>query len=264
MKYGFIGSGNMSEAIIAGMIKSGKYNSKDINVSSRNMNTLLNFKTRYNINDLSSNKELAKLSDIIIIAVKPNMYDIVLKEIKDEITDEKVIVNIAAGKNISDIKKHFDKNIKVIRVMPNTPALVNEAMSVIFPDDYSDKEDILIVEDIFNSLGKTEILDESLIHAVIGVSGSSPAYVYMFIEALADAGVTEGLSRDTAYKLAAQAVLGSAKMVLDTNIHPGNLKDNVSSPGGTTIKAVSSLEQTGFRGSIIKAVDECIKKSKSM
>lgn len=264
MKIGFIGSGNMGEAIIKGMIESKEYNSEDILVSGRNSKTLNKLKDNYLVNVASDNKGVASQVDILIIAVKPNVYLDVVSEVKDSLNKNTILVNIAAGINIIDIENILGENKKIIRVMPNTPAMVNEGMSVIFPNNVVDSDDINKVKNIFDSIGKTEILDESQIHGVIGISGSSPAYVYMFIEALADAGVKEGLKRDVAYRLASQAVLGSAKMILETNMHPGVLKDNVCSPGGTTIEAVVELEENGFKGNVTRAVECCISKSKNM
>lgn len=264
MKIGFIGSGNMVEAILKGMLASGSYEASQVYVSGRNKESLKKLKEKYSINLVNSNKELAEVSNIIIIGVKPNVYLDVVKEIKSSVNKDDIIVDIAAGISILDIENILGLNSKIIRVMPNTPAMVNEGMSAIFPNSVVTEEDILEVKKIFDSIGQTEVLDETLIHGVIGISGSSPAYVYMFIEALADAGVKEGLKRDVAYKLASQAVLGSAKMVLETKEHPGVLKDKVCSPGGTTIGAVASLEENGFRGSILKAVEKCIDISKNM
>lgn len=262
MKIGFIGSGNMAEAIISGMVSSNNFLGKDINISSRNKETLEYMSGKYSINKYVTNKELVDKSDIIIIAVKPDMYGLVLEEVKKQIKG-KIIVNIAAGIKISYIESIIGKE-KIFRLMPNTPAMVGEGMTSISFNECVNEEDIKEVSKIFKSIGKVEIVDEKLIHAVIGVSGSSPAYVYMFIEALADAAVMEGMKRDKAYKFAAQAVLGSAKMVLETKLHPGVLKDNVCSPNGTTIKAVGTLEEEGFRSAIIKAVNSCIIKSKEM
>ena len=148
--------------------------------------------------------------------------------------------------------------------MPNTPALVGEAMSAICPNELVNEEELKEVMDIFNAFGKSEVLSEKDFHGFIALCGSSPAYVYMFIEAMADAAVREGISREKAYKLAAQSVLGSAKMVLETGEHPAKLKDNVCSPGGTTIEAVLELEETGFRSSVMSAMKKCSKKSKKM
>ena len=175
-----------------------------------------------------------------------------------------IIVDIAAGVTISDVKKYFGKDVKVIKAMPNTPALVLQAMSAISFDDFVSEEDKTCITSIFNSFGKCEVVDETMMDAITSVSGSSPAYVFMFIEAMADEAVAQGLPRKQAYTFAAQAVLGSAQMVLETGMHPGALKDMVCSPGGTTIDAVCELERTGFRASVESAMRVCNEKSKKM
>ncbi len=264
MNIGFIGAGNMASAMIGGLVRSKLVKPSDIIASAKTEKTLSRIKTNFNINVTRDSKKVAKNSDIIVIAVKPNIYDIVLDEIKNIIDDEKVIVTIAAGKSIESVEKIIGKDKKVIRTMPNTPCLVGEGMSALCPNKNIDEKDLSIVKLIFDSFGKSEVVDESLIDVVIGGSGSSPAYVFMFIEAMADACVLNGMSRDKAYKFCSQAVLGAAKMVLETNTHPGQLKDNVCSPGGTTIEAVKVLEEEGMRKSIIKAINACIDKSKEM
>lgn len=263
-KIGFIGSGNMAKAMIGGIVKSGLVNSENIISSDLNENILASIKNEFNINTTTKSEDVVKNSDIIIVAVKPNIYDIVLESVKEFIDAKKIIVTIAAGKNISSIENIIGADKKVIRTMPNTPALVNEGMSAICPNKNILDEELKIVKSIFSSFGKAEVVNEYLIDSVIGVSGSSPAYVFMFIEAMADAAVLHGMSRNQAYKFAAQSVMGSAKMVLETGMHPGELKDMVCSPGGTTIEAVKTLENKGFRSSVIDAITDCIEKSKEM
>ena len=268
MKIGFIGSGNMGGAIVGGIVKSGMTSALDITVSDINIKSAENLKNTYGVNAVSDNKKVAAESDILILAVKPNIIFSVINEIKDCVKTESVIVSIAAGKTIDDLENAFEKQIKLIRVMPNAPALVGEGMaalslnSVISKDEY--KKDVADVVKIFESLGKCEIISESLMDAVVGVSGSSPAYVFMFIEAMADAAVKGGMPRNQAYIFAAQSVMGSAKMLLDTGKHPGELKDIVCSPGGTTIDAVEALEKKGFRAAVMDAVAACIEKSRQL
>lgn len=262
-KIGFIGCGNMAKAMIKGIINSKLIKTENIYASALSENTLINAKNKFNINTTKDSREVVLKSDIIVIAVKPNIYDIVLNDIKDVI-DNKIIVTIAAGKTIDSIESIIGDDKKIIRTMPNTPALVNEGMSALCKNKNISDQDLRDIKSIFDSFGKSEVVDENLIHAVIGASGSSPAYVFMFIEAMADSCVSHGMSRDMAYKFTSQAVMGAAKMVLETNIHPGELKDMVCSPGGTTIEAVKALEEEGFRKSIIKAIDNCIDKSKKM
>lgn len=261
---GFIGCGNMGKAMINGIIHSGLCSRKDIIASAHTKETLEYMHNTYGIVTTFDNHEVAKKSDIIFLAVKPYLYDTVLLEIKEDLKDDTILVAIAAGQTISHIQSLFEQPMKIIRAMPNTPAMVLEAMSALSPNDMLSKEDISKVIRIFESFGKCEIVSEQLMDTVVGVSGSSPAYVYLFIEAMADAAVADGMPRAQAYKFAAQAVLGAAKMVLETQTHPGALKNAVCSPGGTTIEAVASLEQSGFRGTIMKAQRSCTQKSKDM
>ncbi len=261
---GFIGAGNMGQAIVGGIVKAGLVPSENIIMSDLYEPSLERAKNNYNIEVTTDNKLVARKSDILILAVKPNLYSIVINEIKDLVKEDVVIVTIAAGKSIDSTEKSFGKELKVIRTMPNTPALVGEGMTAVCPNKLITDEDISEVSSLLSSFSKVEVVSESLIDAVTSVSGSSPAYVYMFIEAMADAAVLQGMPRDKAYKFAAQTVLGSAKMVLETGMHPGALKDMVCSPGGTTIEAVSELEAKGFRSAVISAMNKCYEKSKEM
>lgn len=263
-KIGFIGAGNMGSAMIGGIIKSNLLKPKEIIASALSDYTLEKIENEFKINTTKDSKEVVKNSNIIVVAVKPNIYDTVLDEIKELITDEKIIITIAAGKSIQSVESVIGSDKKIVRTMPNTPALVNEGMSAICPNKNITPDELNLVVDLFNSFGKCEIVNEHLIDAVIGVSGSSPAYVFMFIEALADGAVKAGMPRNKAYKFAAQSVMGSAKMVLEGKKHPGELKDMVCSPGGTTIEAVSVLEEENMRASVIKAVSAAVKKSKNM
>ena len=263
-KIGFIGAGNMAGAIIGGIIKSNLVESQNVIASAKTMTNLNKLKDEYNINVTLDAREVVKNSDIVFMAVKPNIFDGVLEGVKDLIGDGKIVVSIAAGKSISSMENIIGDDKKIIRTMPNTPALVNEGMSALCPNKNIEDEELKIVKGIFDSFGKSEVVGEYLIDSVIGVSGSSPAYVFMFIEAMADAAVVGGMPRKQAYNFAAQSVLGAAKMVLESGKHPGELKDIVCSPGGTTIEAVKVLENEGMRSSVINAVCACIEKSKEM
>lgn len=263
-RIGLIGSGNMGEAIINGIIESNLISINNIIVSSKTKETTERIEKKYNIKTTIDNIEVAKASDILILAIKPNIYDSVIDEIKEDIVDNIIVVGIAAGIDIEYIQNRFGKRLKIIKAMPNTPAMVGEGMTGISASKEVEKGELKEVIKIFNSFGQTEIIAEDLMDAVTAVSGSSPAYVYMMIEAMADAAVLEGMKREMAYKFASQAVLGAAKMVLETGTHPGELKDKVCSPKGTTIEAVASLEENGFRTAIIEAVRICTKKSKEM
>lgn len=263
-KIGFIGSGNMGGAMMGGIVGAGLVEAGDIFVSDLNEAALAKVRVNYGVNTTTDNCEVAKVSDILVLAVKPHFYAGVIAEVKDVVKEDVIIVVIAAGQSIAGVTEQFGREIKIAKVMPNTPAMVGEGMAAICPSKNMTKEDVADVTAIFNSFGKSEIVTENMMDAVTAVSGSSPAYVYMFIEAMADAAVREGMYRDQAYKFAAQAVLGSAKMVLETGKHPGELKDMVCSPGGTTIAAVAKLEETGMRNSVMAAMKACADKSREM
>ncbi|GMQ64499.1 pyrroline-5-carboxylate reductase [Vallitalea maricola] len=261
-KVGFIGTGNMGYAMMKGIVDS----LKDVELLYTDVNKkrLEEIKSDIGFNYVNSNGECVEKSKYVILAVKPQYYTQVLDDIKEAITNQHIIISIAPGIKIDDLKNKLGNETKIVRAMPNTPALVGQGMSAISfsDDDYAaDQKDM--VTSIFKSFGEVVELPEHLMNAVVAVSGSSPAYVYMFIEAMADAGVLFGLPRDTSYKLAAGAVLGSAKMVLETGKHPGELKDAVCSPGGTTIEAVSELEKNGFRSAVIEAMKSCYNKTMS-
>jgi pyrroline-5-carboxylate reductase len=263
-KIGFIGSGNMGSAMIKGIVSSNLVESKDIYVSDIDEIKLKTIKEKLGVNVTTKSKELVANVDIIVLSVKPNIYSIVLNEIKNEIKDDMLIITIAAGISIDFVENIIGNDKKIIRTMPNTPALVNEGMAAICPNKNINEDELKLVVSIFESFGKAEVLKEYLIDSVIAVSGSSPAYVFKFIEAMADGAVLGGMPRDKAYKFAAQAVLGSAKMVLETGMHPAELKDMVCSPGGTTIEAIASLEKNRFSGTVIEAMEKCMDKSRSM
>lgn len=263
-KLGFIGCGNMSQAMMGGIIKSKIFPSENIIVADICEESLAKAKEKLNVNITTKNTEVARDADILILAVKPNIYPIVIEEVKDVVKSDVIIITIAAGIEISKTEEMFGRKLKIVRVMPNTPALVGEGMAAICPNKLVAEEELRKIVNIFESFGEAEVVDESLMDVVTSISGSSPAYVYMFIEALADGAVLDGMPRDKAYKFAAQAVLGSAKMVLQTGKHPGLLKDMVCSPGGTTIAAVAKLEEKGFRDSVISTVRTCTEKSIEM
>ena len=261
---GFIGAGKMAQAMISGILHTNLLSPENIIASALTENTLMEIKQRYQIRTSMSNLEVAKFADILILAVNPNVHTKVINEIKEFVKPDSIIITIAAGVTHEDLNKEFGRKLKFIRTMPNTPSLVGEGMSVLCPNENVDSEDLEQVVQLFNSFGKTECLTESLMDAVPAISGSSPAYVYMFIEAMADGGVQQGIPRGQAYRLAAQAVLGAAKMVLETGKHPGQLKDDVCTPGGVTIEAVASLEKNQFRGAVLSAMKECTAKIKKL
>jgi pyrroline-5-carboxylate reductase len=263
-KIGFIGAGKMAQAMIEGILKTDQIGKENIMVSAATETTIDKIKTNYQITATNDNKEVARFSDILFLAVKPDLHSKIIEEIKSVICQDVIIITIAAGITLADIERDFGFKIKSVRTMPNTPSLVGEGMSAICPNNSMSEEEILEIEQLFHTFSKTERMDEKLMDAIPAISGSSPAYVYMFIEALADGGVLQGIPRDKAYCLAAQAVLGAAKMVLETGSHPGQLKDNVCTPGGATIEAVAALEKMQFRGSVLSAMESCTKKVKSL
>jgi pyrroline-5-carboxylate reductase len=258
---GFIGAGNMASAIIKGAIEKKIISPEYVHVYDIDRNKRNTLKINLGIKVYESVNALCEDSDIILLAVKPNVLNSVLTEIKGI---DKPIVSIAAGWSADMIKSIIGIDRKVLRLMPNTPLMVGEGMSVFESPTNFDDEHRGFIESIFSSLGKVEHAPLKLMDAVTAVSGSGPAYVYMFIEALSDGGVLCGLPRDMAMTLAAQTVLGAAKTVIETGLHPGALKDAVCSPGGTTIEAVKALETNGFRGAVITAVEQCAKKSKAL
>ncbi|MGV9174148.1 MAG: pyrroline-5-carboxylate reductase [Promethearchaeia archaeon] len=262
-KIGIIGIGNMGNALLNGIIKSNILPKDNILIYDTNEELLDQRKKKYDVSSAINNKDLVKQSDFVLLCVKPQVVDQVLEEIKTKVT-EKIIISIAAGVTIGQIEDIIKKNIPIIRIMPNTPALVGEGASAISKNQKVKNKSIEFVKDILNSVGLVVEVEEKYIDAVTGFSGSGPAYVFMAIEALADGGVKMGLSREVALKLAAQTVKGAAEMVLETKKHPGELKDMVASPGGTTIAAIHELEKNAFRASFIKAVESATLKSKSL
>ncbi|WP_050697363.1 pyrroline-5-carboxylate reductase [Anaeromassilibacillus senegalensis] len=263
-KIGFIGCGNMGQAMIGGIIRSGLVRPEQVYVSDPSAKNLEIVHNTYGIHITQDNCIPAKMSDILVLSVKPYLYADVIEEIKDTVKPGVVIVMIAAGQTITANEARFGREIKLVRAMPNTPALVGEGMAALCCNSLVGEEEKEEIREIFESFGKAEFVSEAMMDVVAGVSGSSPAYVYMFIEALADGAVLHGMPRQQAYTFAAQAVLGSARMVLETGKHPGELKDMVCSPGGTTIESVASLERDGMRAAVIRAVDVCTKKSNAM
>ncbi len=263
-KIGFIGCGNMAQAMIGGIVKAGRYSSRDIIVSDLNEENLAAAKKKYEIETAANNSQCAREADILILAVKPNLYGRVISEIGESVREGVVIVTIAAGRSIESTEGAFGRRVKVVRVMPNTPSLVGEGMSSLCVNDLVSEEELQEVSGIFESFGRAEVVEEKLMDVVTSVSGSAPAYIYMFIEAMADGAVLDGMPRDKAYMMAAQTVLGAAKMVVETGRHPGQLKDEVCSPGGTTIEAVATFEEKGLRNAVITAMRRCTEKSREM
>ena len=262
-KIGFIGTGKMGEALIKGILHARLVPSGNIYASDMDLAKLKALETDLTINTCKDNCDAVVNSDIIIIAVKPQIVPAVVNEIKSSIKNQ-LIISIAAGVTIDTYEKNLPRGTKVVRVMPNIAATVKEAASAICPGSAVSKEDMAIAGNIFSAIGKTVTVQENLMDAVTGLSGSGPAYIFMIIEALADGGVHEGLDRNTAKLLAAQTVLGSAKMVLEGGSHTGELKDMVTSPGGTTIRGLRVMEEQGVRIAMMNAVIAACERSKEL
>lgn len=262
MKIGFIGSGNMATALAKGFIASGKILPEDIFISDKLLQNL----ERWNgtqVNTMTDNCAVCEKSDLVIYAVKPNILPFVLEETRNRV-DSKLVVSIAAGVTLCTIENILGDKAKIVRAMPNTPAQVGCGMTVLAPNKNITSDEMEKVRDLFCGAGSAIMLEEKYINAATALHGSSPAYVYMMIEAMANSGVKYGIPKDISLELAAKAVEGSARMVLETKTHPAALRDAVCSPGGTTIAAVLELEKGGFATAVANAVDACVEKADKM
>lgn len=259
-KIGFIGMGNMGYAMMKGVMR--QFGANELVFTDVNLERCKKISEETEVPFTESNAECANLVKYLVLAVKPQYYDLVIKNIRYAVTEEHVIISIAPGITIEDLTTKLGLDKRIVRAMPNTPALLGEGMTGIsYNPSLFTCEEKEIIESVFQSFGKMSFVEERLMSAVTCASGSSPAYVYLFIEALADSAVKYGLTREQAYQFAAQTVKGAAEMVLTTGEHPGKLKDQVCSPGGTTIAGVAALEEYGFRNAIIKATDACFAKA---
>ena len=264
MKITFIGCGNMAKAMIGGILKQGIAGAEDLTATAATEASRQAAEKSFGIHTEADNAAAAADADLLVLAVKPIYLEGVIREIAGAVSPETIIVSLAPGRTLEWMEGLFGRKVKLIRTMPNTPALVGEGMTGLCANSQVGKEDLDKALQVFESFGKVQVVPERLMDTVVGVSGSSPAYVFLFIEALADAAVADGMPRAQAYEFAAQSVLGSAKMVLETGKHPGELKDMVCSPGGTTIEAVRVLEEKGFRSAVIEAAKACVRKSSGM
>ena len=264
MKLGFIGCGNMASAIMSGIISNGLIQADEIIGADVFAPSKEKAKETLGIQIAESNMEVVQKADAFVLSIKPQFYAQVIAEIKDYVKENQIVITLAPGKTLKWLEEQFGKPVKLIRTMPNTPAMVQEGMTAACASSSVTTEELAYACDILKAFGDVEVVPEKLMDAVVAVSGSSPAYVFMMIEAMADAAVAEGMPRNQAYKFAAKAVMGSAKMVLETGKHPGELKDMVCSPGGTTIEAVKVLEETGFKGALMQAMEVCAEKSRSL
>lgn len=262
MKIGIIGSGNMASAMLGGFLSSGAAKADEVCISDVNADKLSGWKEK-GVKTLSDNKECAGNAEIVIFAVKPNILPLVLKELGAAKAD-KIYVSIAAGFPIERIEKYLGKNAKIIRAMPNTPAQVGCGMTVFSANENVSDEEKKTVQKLLGSFGEALLVNENKINAATAIHSSSPAYIYMLIDAMADMGVKYGFTKKDSLLLAAKAVEGTAKMVLNSGEHIMQLKDNVCSPGGTTIEAVLELERNGFKSDIQAAIEKCIEKAENM
>ncbi|MEE3437728.1 MAG: pyrroline-5-carboxylate reductase [Lachnospiraceae bacterium] len=263
MKTGVIGCGNMATAIIGGLIAGGFAAREDITASDRSDEQRRKLAAKFGVTTKADNKKCVENAEIVLFAVKPNVFPVIAEELREAVKG-KLIISIMAGRSIADLEAGLGEDQKIVRAMPNTPALVGAGITGWCANKNVTEAEKKNAGAFIAAFSEAVEIPESLMPVVTSVSGSSPAFVYMFIEALADGAVAEGMPRDKAYRFAAKTVLGSAKMVLDTGKHPGELKDMVTSPGGTTIEGVAVLEQMGFRAAAIEAVRAAAVKAREM
>ncbi|BFU92585.1 MAG: Pyrroline-5-carboxylate reductase [Nitrospira sp.] len=262
-KLSFVGGGRMAEALISGVLSSGVCKAERIHVADPDTTRLDHLKRQYGIHIGRTNHEAVVSGDVVVLAVKPQVTDEVLKEIGDVLA-ERLVISVVAGVQLGRIIGACGPQAHVMRAMPNTPAMVGEGMTALAIGLGVEESEVRCARQIFESVGRVVRVDERFMDAVTGLSGSGPAYVFLMIEALADGGVKMGLPRETASLLAAQTVLGAARMVLETGQHTALLKDQVASPGGTTIAGLHRLEQGGLRGLLIDAVESATKRSQEL
>ena len=261
---GFLGAGNMAEALIRGLIHGGVVPTERILASTPRGERLDELHRTYGVRVTADNTEVARHSDILVLSVKPQILERVLREVATHIRSGALVISVAAGVDTATIEGHLPSGARVVRAMPNTPALVRAGATAIARGRHANDGDLAEARLVFDAVGLTVTLDESQLDAVTGLSGSGPAYIFLILEALADAGVKVGLSRRNAQRLAAQTVMGSAKLLLDTDEHPGRLKDMVTSPGGTAIAGLHTLEEGGLRTTLINAVETATKRSREL
>jgi pyrroline-5-carboxylate reductase len=260
---GFVGCGNMAEALIRGLIKAGVA-PDHIGASGPRSERMDDMRTRYGIRATTKNVEVVRQADIVVLSVKPQILDRVLREIANELRAGSVVVSIAAGVPTATIEHLLRAETRVVRAMPNTPALVGAGATAVAAGEHATEADLDTARFLFDAVGITVVLDEAQLDAVTGLSGSGPAYIFLMLDALSDGGVKMGLSRRNAQRLAAQTVMGSAKLLLETDEHPGRLKDMVTSPGGTAIAGLATLEAGGLRTTLINAVEAATLRSREL
>jgi pyrroline-5-carboxylate reductase len=260
----FLGAGNMAEALIKGLLRAQSSAPADILATGRRPERLEELSKSYGIRVGTDNVEATRSSDVVVLSVKPQAMSKLLTQIAPAISPQKIVLSVAAGVPIAAIERKLGEGARIVRAMPNTPALVGACATALAGGEHATPEDLRVASEIFNAVGISTIVEENLLDAVTGLSGSGPAYIFLVIEALSDAGVKVGLPRHTAQKLAAQTVLGAARMVIETGVHPGFLKDQVTSPGGTAIAGLHTLEAGGLRTTLMDAVEAATRRAKEL
>ena len=259
----FLGTGNMAEALLKGLLREGTADPDEIVCSEPRADRREEIADRYGVEVTGDNRAAAALADLLILSVKPQVMDALLTEIAPVVDARKLVVSIAAGVPSAAIARRLPA-ARIVRTMPNTPALVGAGATALSRGPNATEEDVTVARALFEAVGTAVVVDEGLLDAVTGLSGSGPAFVFIAIEALADGGVKAGLPRAAALSLAAQTVLGAARLVLESGRHPSELKDQVTSPAGTTIAGVQALEARGFRSALIEAVDAAARRSREL
>lgn len=283
MKLAVIGTGNMAQAIIGGILKKGVFSPEEIIASNPHADTLARFSASSEASTTQDNAQAASMAEVIVLAVKPQYYEEVIRQIAP-CCEGKLVISLAPGKTIAYLQQLFAKytagefvkrgheadeanirsGVRIVRTMPNTPAVIGEGVTAYCTAEAVGEQDVRAVEEILGSLGAVYAVPETLMEAVVCVAGSAPAYIFMLLEAMGDGAVALGMPRKLAYEMAAQTVAGSARLLLASQKHPGELKDMVCSPGGTTIEAVRTLEKSGFRSALIEAMESCAQKSREL
>jgi pyrroline-5-carboxylate reductase len=261
---GFVGAGNMAEALIRGLVRGNHVAPSQIVASAPRRERVAELATAYGIDGSIDNAIVAERASVVVLSVKPQILDKVLREISERLKPGTLVISIAAGVDTAAIEAAVPESVRVVRAMPNTPALVGAAATAVSGGKRATEADLAIARALFDAVGITVELDESQLDAVTGLSGSGPAYIFLILEALADAGVKVGLARRNAQRLAAQTVMGSAKLLLETDEHPGKLKDMVTSPGGTAIAGLHTLEEGGLRTTLMNAVETATKRAREL
>jgi pyrroline-5-carboxylate reductase len=257
----FLGAGNMAEALVKGLLRAGVASPQEILCTDRRAERGPELIQRYGVRFGQSNAAAAREAAIVLLSVKPQAMNKLLEEIAPALDASKLVISIAAGVPIAAIERKVGHGVRIVRTMPNTPALVGAGATALAAGEHATEADLAQARALFDAVGKTVVVDEPLLDAVTGLSGSGPAYVFLVIEALSDAGVKVGLARQQSQDLAAQTVLGSAKLLLETGEHPGRLKDQVTSPGGTAIAGLHTLEAGGLRTTLMNAVEAATRRS---